>query len=64
MNTISQMRAPEKQRNYEDWEKRLILLCDGKGITADKLSTLLNRSEGSIVYMAHQVGSSLKSKKK
>lgn len=63
-NSTAHQRSPESQNNYEDWELKVILAVNGKGVTAKMLTHVLDRSETSIARKACDIGSSLKGKGK
>ena len=62
-NQLSDTRTPKGQRNFEDWEKKVILAIDGQGVTAEMLTHVLNRSISSITHAAAKIGSSLRKAK-
>jgi hypothetical protein len=63
-NYAHDMRAPKKQRNYEDWELMTLRAADGKGIKKSVFALLFDRSESSVGKKASELEVSFKIKKK
>jgi len=60
MNHVHDVRTPKKQKNYQDWELKVIKAVDGAGVTADDLMHVIKRSRQSIQKKAAMMGSSLR----
>lgn len=63
-NSITDVRTPKSQNDYEDWEKKVILAVDGKGVTVEQLAHVIHRSTISIAKKACAMGCSLKATKR
>ena len=62
-NQLSDARTPKGQRDYQDWEKKVILAVNGQGVTAKMLTHVLDRTACSITHAAAKIGSSLRGKR-
>ncbi len=65
MNTPSHIaRTKRGQVNFEDWELRVLLAVNGKGVSASRVAAFFGKSETSIRKKATDQGVSLNTKGK
>lgn len=55
-NLITDVRSPKKQRNYEDWELKLMKFCSEQNIPCGIVAKALSRSVITVSRKSAQIG--------
>ena len=63
-NYAHDVRPPENNNPYDEWELKVLLAVNGQGVTRARVAEFLRRSETSVAKKSGQMGVSLKPKKK
>lgn len=63
-NSVAHVRTSKGQKNYLDWERKVILAVNGEGVTSEQLAHVIPRTAISIANHACLMGVSLAATKR